>query len=142
MATTADAIILDGLLEHLSGLTLSTPLTVAYPNVDFSPPSTGYLRATHFPNETTQVTLGDTGQNRHTGFLQVSVMWPNGTGDIIPLDIAGEVIARFKRGTVISKGGLSIRIINPPTISPALQDDPFTQYPITIRYQADAANPS
>ena len=142
MATTADAIILDALCARLDALTLASPLEVAWPNVDFDPPAEGYLAVNHFPAITDQVTLGDLGQNRHTGMFQVSVFVPEGDGSIAAMDVAGEIIAQFKRGTTLTSGGLSIRIIQPPYVAPMLQDPPFAQYPVTITYQADASNPS
>ena len=125
MASTADAIILDGLCSHLDGLTLSTPLQVAHPDKDFTPPEAGYLKVTHLPNVTTQEELGDAGRNRHMGLFQVSVMWPEGQGGVVPTDIAGEVIAHFKRGTVITQDGVTIHVDKPPYLSPRLKDTPY-----------------
>lgn len=141
MASTTDAIILDGLCTHLAGLTLSTPLTVAWPDVDFTPPAAGYVRVTFLPNETMQSELGDAGRNRHMGLFQVSVMWPEGNGSVTPTDLAGEIVAHFKRGTVITHDGLIIHIDRPPYISPRLKDSPYTQYPVTVSYRSDNANP-
>lgn len=143
MASTADAIILDGLCSHLGDLTLSPDLQVAWPDRDMDdPPAAGYLRVTFLPNVTTQEELGDDGRNRHMGLFQVSVMWPEGQGSITPLDLAGDIIAHFKRGTVITQDGVQIHIDKPPYLSPRLKDTPYSQYPVTISYRSDNANPS
>lgn len=141
--TTVEAKIADALLTYLGTLTLSQALPIAMPNVDFTPPAGGkYLSAAHLPNATSQVTLGDNGFNRHIGLLQVSVVWPQNAGDIEPKEIAGQVVAHFKRGTVISHDGITLRIVQPPSVAPAIPDPPGYQIPVTIPYMIDAANPS
>lgn len=141
MATGIEASILEGLLARLSSLTLSPAMSVAWPNVDFTPPAAGYLRAQHFPNTTNQVNLGDTGKNRHIGLFQVDVFWPVGTGEIAPKERAALVAAHFKRGTQITQDNLIIRVIQPPTVSGAITGDAFVQIPVFIQYQVDASNP-
>lgn len=142
MALTADAIIFDGLCNHLDRLVLSRALKIAWPDVDFVPPAEGYLRVTFLPNVTVQGDLGTLGRNRHAGLFQVSLMWPEGYGSGEPMALAGEIIAHFKRGTVITRDGVTIHIDRPPYLSPALKDPPFTQYPVTISYRSDNSNPS
>ena len=142
MATGIEAKIFEGLMARLASLTTSPSMPVAWPNVSYDPPATGYLRVSHLPNETDQVTLGASGQNRHTGILQVSVMWPKGDGSIDPLEVAAQVVAHFKRGTSFTQNSVDIRIVVPPSIAAPLDDDPFMQYPVTIQYLADTANPT
>jgi hypothetical protein len=142
MATGIEAKIFEGLMARMASLTTSPSMPVAWPNVSYDPPSTGYLRVSHLPNETDQVTLGTSGQNRHMGLLQVDVMWPKGEGSVDPLEVAAQVVAHFKRGTTFTQNSVDIRIVSPPSISPPLDDDPFRAYPVTIPYLADTANPT
>jgi hypothetical protein len=142
MATYADTSIAEALLAQLATLTLSPAMSVAYPNVNFPPPTAGYLRATHVPNTVNQVTLGTTGKNRFAGIFQVDVFLPINGGISTPMEKAGAVAAHFKRGTTLTKDGISVRIVRPPEIRPAIASAPYLQVPVIIRYQADAANPS
>lgn len=143
MATGIEAKILEGLLARLATLTTTpTAMPVAWPNVVYDPPETGYLRASHLPNTTEQVTLGGSGRNRHFGLFQVDVMWPKGTGNIAPMEIASQVVAHFKRGTSFTQNSVLILINSPPSVAPPIDADPFIQIPVTIEYQADTANPS
>lgn len=142
MATYAETSIAEALLARLATLTLSPAMPVAYPNVTFTPPAAGYLRATHVPNTANQVTLGTSGKNRHLGIFQVDVFLPINGGISTPMEKAGAVAAHFKRGTTLTRDGISIRIVRPPEIRPALQSAPYLQVPVIIRYQADAANPA
>lgn len=142
MATYVETSIVEALMARLATLTLSPALPVAWPNVDYTPPAAGYLRVTHAPNTATQVTLGTEGKNRHIGIFQVDVMLPIIIGISTPMEKAGAVAAHFKRGTVLTKDGISVRITRPPEIRPALQSLPYIQVPVIIRYQADADNPA
>lgn len=142
MAVYVETKIFEGFAARLAALTLSPVMPVSYPNRSFSPPANGkYLRARHLPNTTTQITLGASGFNRHQGLFQIDVMWPLNAGETEPKEIAGAIIAQFKRGTEFTREGLLIRIPEPPSVAPALIDGVSYMVPITIRYQADAANP-
>lgn len=142
MATGIESKILEAFLSRLSSLSLTPAMEVAWPDKPFDPPEQGYLRATHVPNTVTQVTLGDAGQNRYRGIYQVSVFWKRGATEIVAREKADLVAAHFKRGTTLSNGGLSIRIYTPPVVAQTFEDGPYTQTPVTIRYQVDSANPS
>lgn len=142
MATGIEANILAALLSHLSGLTLTPAMSLAWPDIDFEPPAQGYLRATLVPNTVEQVTLGTNGKNRHRGLFQVDVFWKRNAGEIVPREKADLVAAQFKRGTVLTSGGLNIRINRPPRVAQTLESGPYTQTPVLISYQVDADNPS
>jgi hypothetical protein len=141
MATGIEAKIFEGLMVRLGTLSTSPSMPIAYPNVVYDPPETGYLRVTHLPNTTEQVTLGSSGRNRHFGLLQVDVMWPKGAGNVAPMEIAAAVISHFKRGTSFTQNSVLILINSPPSVAPAIDADPYMQIPVTIPYQADTANP-
>ena len=142
MATGIESRILEGLLDHLSDLTLTPAMAVAWPDLHFDPPAAGYLRPSLAPNTATQVTLGTSGRNRYRGLFQISVFWPRNSGGIAPREKADLVAVHFKRGTTISLTGGTIRIYRPPEIAATFPDDPYTHTPVTIYYQADFANPS
>lgn len=141
MATGIEAMILEGLIKHLANRSQYSSLPEAWPNRPFTPVSTGYLRCNHLPNTTRQVELGDNGRNRHIGLFQVDVVWPQGTGSLVPMEVASAIIDRFARGTSFTQDTVTVRIIQPPSVAPALQEDPYIVFPVTIPYQADAANP-
>lgn len=142
MATYVETSITEALLAQLATLVLSPVLPIAYPNVTFTPPAAGYLRATPVPNIANQVTLGSSGKNRFEGLFQVDVFLPQNAGISTVLEKAGAVAAHFKRGTTLTRDGINVRITRPPEVRPHLQSPPYVQVPVMIRYQADAANPS
>lgn len=141
MATYTETKIKRALISHLMGLTLDPAMEIAFPNASFTQPAAGYLRATFVPNTVNQVTLGDLGKNRFLGLFQVDVFWPENKGYVAPTERAGAIAAHFKRGTVVTLDGTTVRIIRPPSIAQALQSAPYIMIPVTIQYQVDASNP-
>lgn len=135
--------IFEALCARLAAGTFTGTPSIAWPNVAFDPPAAGYLAASLFPSEAQQVTLGGSGYNRHTGLFQVSVFLPKGEGEVDVRTVASEVVAQFKRGTDLTSGSFTLRIVRPPTVGPALYEgnSPYVQIPVTIRYVCDALNP-
>jgi hypothetical protein len=121
----------------------TTTAQFAWPNVDFVPPASGpYFRIQSFPTEAVQASLGDGGQNRFRGLWQIDVFAPEGEGLTDGLVLAQAFATQFKRGLALTTtGGLTVRVVKPPVIGPAIIDPPFVQIPVTVEYQFDAANP-
>lgn len=143
MADTTEGIIANLLQAGLDSLTLSPSLAVAWSGQTFAPAPDGngnpvaYLEAQLLPNATITRTINDDGSNRHQGFLQVSVMYPIDKSGIIPaFDIAGLVISHFKKGTVLSGSGVTVRIIQQPFVAPPLPDGDRMRVPVSIPYTA------
>lgn len=51
------------------------------------------------PSQPGVATLGDTGQDRHDGFLQIDLNYPAGSGDVAAYDKADEIARRYIAGT-------------------------------------------
>ena len=136
MATSTDAMIFTALGTHLR--TMADVLPVAGPNVGF--PAAGqtkpgkFLELLFLPNRTRQITLGDDPQQK-LGILQVSVMWPIGSGIPDALDVAGQIINRFKNQTLFASG-VRITISSEPWASSPIQDVDRMKVPVTIPYHA------
>ena len=141
MATYAETKVLEGFADTLDGLGLSEP--IAWPNLPFSRPSSGgYVSLAILPAETTQLTLGASGKNRLRGLCQISVHWPQGQGMVEPTELAGSIIAGFKRGTVITRESMNVRIVRPPYLAGEIQESDWVSIPVSIPFQADVPNPS
>jgi hypothetical protein len=152
MAMSVEAKIAEALFAHLTALPDSP--RVAWPNQSFNPPPAAeaddprlapiarmYLRVDHLPNRTTQAALGDEGQNRHVGLLQVGVMVRSNTGAMQATEMAGQVIAHFRRGVRLYHEGVVVRVNQPPYAAGALQlPNGWSMTPVTIPYLADAEN--
>lgn len=129
-----EARIADILLTHLGTLTLAPAVPVSYPGIPFTPPSGTYLEATIHQNTTLDHFIGDDSTSEYRGLLQVSVRTPAGAGIIAPMDLAGKVAEHFKRGTVLSKDGLTVRVLKTPDIAGPLQEPDRLHVPVTVTW--------
>ncbi|NLS03622.1 hypothetical protein HGP14_09650 [Rhizobium sp. P32RR-XVIII] len=136
MATNTDATIFAALVAHLQGITFSPALPIAGPNVLFpqagQPTPTKYLRLAFLPNRPRPYPIADDPEPRQ-GILQVSVIWPKGVGIIDPLNVAGQIIERFKNKTLFASG-VKITISSEPWAAGPLIEDASVQVPVTIPY--------
>jgi len=142
MATVAGSI-LDALLARVKTLSLSPALPVDWPGFEAELDAHNrdpFLRVANLPNTAEQISIGDTGYNRHYGILQISVMWPVGSGIADAMEAAGKIAAYFKRGTVVEENGLYVRVYRPPTVAPMLVDGTMLQIPVSIPWVCDAQN--
>jgi hypothetical protein len=132
---TTDAKIEAALNAHLNAWP-ERELPVAWANVTFNP-SGNYLRPTFLPARTAPATIGVGGDDRHLGIYQIDVFWKENEGAILPADKAGAVADRFKPGTVLTRGGVTIRILETPWPSPGTQEDGRYHSTVNVAYQAD-----
>jgi hypothetical protein len=136
MATGTDAMIFAALLTHLRIMPGALP--IAAPNITFPAPEQSkpakFLKVDFLPNRTRQITFGPDPQQK-VGMLQVSVMWPKGYGVIDALDMAGQIIDRFKNQTLFADG-IKITINSEPWAASPIQDDDRMNIPVTIPYIA------
>jgi hypothetical protein len=134
--TGVEAQIADALLWHTTQLTTTPATQQEHPNVRFTPVAgTPYLRASFLPNIADRSGISFDSYQDHQGLLQVSVFWPSGRGLIQPMQIASQVVAHFPPGTEIIRNGLVVRIDQPGTIAPPLQEPDWIQIPISVRWR-------
>ncbi|MEJ8571228.1 DUF4128 domain-containing protein [Microbaculum marinum] len=143
MATYDETKVLRALVAWLKTVSFSPALPIAWPNVDFDPPSEAtWLRATWLPAETAPATLGEGGENRHSGLFQVDVFVPLEIGHIVPTEYAGAIARAFKRGSDFTSDGVTVRVVTPPSVLTGYKQPPWYGVPVRIRYFADIPNPS
>lgn len=134
-----EAQIVRALLARLQALALTPALPVAYPDVEFKPPATGmWLEAAIFQAPTEAVSIPHDGWNSYTGFMQVTLVAPENTGQVQTAQVAAQIVNWFKRGTSMIDGATTVTIFKPPYASPTLEDRNTTRTPVTVRYQAFA----
>lgn len=132
MGVNAESDILNGLAAHLSALADIWP--VAWPNIDFTPPSDGkYLRASFQPNRTETPYLEGSAY-RFLGLLQITVVVPDGVGEIIAQAEGSRIARHFGYGTLITSASGDIHITEHPTVSGGLHAGADYELPVTVRY--------
>jgi hypothetical protein len=108
----------------------STP--IAWPNVPYEPSAgTTYVRPQFLPTETVQASLGASGKDETNAVYQVDVVYPRGAGRATLTDTIAD---HFKRGTVLSYNGTSLRVRS-VSIGPAILDGAWVFVPVSIDVQ-------
>jgi hypothetical protein len=115
---------------------LNPALPTAYENVPYTPtPGTAWCRVNLLPAPTEPASIGTNGYTRHEGIFQVSLYYPVGYGPGPALAKADAVASLFARGTELSAGTTSLKVVT-SSRGPALQDADWFHVPITIQWQA------
>ena len=138
MATDTD--ITGALFARLAALTLTPTHQIAWPNVEFTPPSSGkFLRANEIPVSAVAVSVAADGSNEYRGIFQVDVFGPLGAGLPTQKAIAAAVSAQFKRGLTLYGGSTRLDVTG-SFVGPAMVDKDRAMIPVSINYRAFARN--
>lgn len=115
-------------------------LQTAWENKSFLPPeATLWIRETYLPAERRAAAMGTTSQNRHRGIYQVDVFRPAGEGSGEAEETATLIENLFKRGTVISYSGITVKIESASRTT-GRKSEPWYMIPVFIRWRADIDN--
>lgn len=111
-------------------------LPVRWPNVDITPPNESpYLSVDLLPNPSRVVTLGNQGEDEHTGILQIGLFYPiqQGNGDIA----AAEVVLRdfYVPGVFFSHEGQTVQVTQ-FGVTPAKKDGSVFKCFASVYYMA------
>lgn len=131
----SQAIIRAALEGRLKTWADAEPVTVAWENVEFNPPTSAYLRANLLPNDTEMRDL----QGRHRGYIgifQVSIVLPIGVGAAAASGWITELDTLFSTETPITVGSVRIYITRPMSAAPALQDEGRYIVPVSCEYRS------
>jgi len=116
---------------------ISPSLATAWESVPYTPVTgTPFQQVNLLLNEAENPTLGD-GMYRVTGFLQVLLCYPPGTGPKAASARAELIRNQFQRGLGLSSGGTDVLIDRTPTIAQAIIDGDRYRLPVTIYFSAD-----
>ena len=116
---------------------ISPSLATAWESVPYTPVTgTPFQQVNLLLNEAENPTLGD-GMYRVTGFLQVLLCYPPGTGPKAASARAELIRNQFQRGLGLSSGGTDVLIDRTPTIAPAIIDGDRYRIPVTVYFSAD-----
>lgn len=115
----------------------SPVVPIAYQNVGYTPAiGTLYVRASMIPAETQNPSLGDA-MKRYTGIMQLNIYGKDGNGSGANETVSDSLLSYFARGESFVSGGVTVRILQSPSINPPLNDAGWYITPVAIRYQAD-----
>jgi hypothetical protein len=112
---------------------------VAWENIPFTPTAVPYLKPALVPAEPFQAEIGTNGINRHTGFYQISIFVPSGSGVAAINALVSGLCDHLKRGTSLSYGGITVSILKAYS-GPTIQETDWQHVPITIQFRCDSSN--
>ncbi|MBU1306331.1 MAG: DUF4128 domain-containing protein [Alphaproteobacteria bacterium] len=141
MAATVEGAIQEAMLARAASLVLSPVHIVAWPNVNFTKPSSNrYLEVKFVPNTTTRFLIDSSGPHQRMGFLQINIRDALSQGPRI-VDVAGAVAAHFPADLVLSHAlGLTVRITAAPEVNDMMVETnpPGVVVPIMIPWECFA----
>lgn len=145
MSDRAEVAVEYALLSRAQAFAATQGITIALPYIKFDQPNPDptakWLRATFVPADSFALAVGPSGPNQHYGFLQMDVFYGQGVGEIGAMRIAAEISAYFKFGTVMTRDGFSVQVVDVPKIRQSIRDDPWVMIPVRIPYKSFANNP-
>jgi len=122
--------------QRLATWAATKSLPVAWQNVAFTPPAGTYLRAFLLPAETDSPDLQGV-MRTYAGVYQVSIALPEGQGSGAGETLAGEIDALFPLDLRLNDGAVTVQMISPASIGPAIQDGSRYTLPVSFRYRCD-----
>lgn len=121
--------------KKLATWATANSLTVAYENVDFTPPDGAYIRANLLPANTLSETL-DRLHRRYSGVFQVTLMMPRGTGPAAAESLVASLVTEFTPSATITESSVRVYILDPASAASAIQDMDRYIVPVSINYEA------
>lgn len=129
----ADSDILSAALTRMNALTTSLP--IAWPGVDFTPPSEGmWFEVRHFPNESENMSMEGSSKQLFIGFVQVSVLVRPGSGIVDLTAEAEKIQAHFPKGLDLGP----VQVLKRPYQMAPVPDGDRISIPVTVPYRGIA----
>jgi hypothetical protein len=118
-------------------------MTVAYPNVDFTPPAAGYVRLSIGNNGAMFVGLRANREPIRQGIFMATVCWPIGSGLVVASELAGTIFDHYafndnKSGRrIITVDEISIHMMldNTGGVKEMMQGDVYAEIPALIPWK-------
>lgn len=135
--TTEESKIIKALQEHLKTHITDFATTVHFVGVAFKPPTTGkWFVERFFQNRPRSLGLEDSAQQEHRGIYQVEIVWKVGSGLQAQMDVAGEIVAHFAKGTSLTVDGVTVRVEQKPWPLTPINEGDEVRVPVTIPWRS------
>lgn len=109
--------------------------SVSWPNIEFDPAGNAIWAAVHYvPNDPEPITLGELGQDRGTGFLQIDFCVPINTGSVALRAWENAARAYFPAGRTFAQAGQAVRVVSSGMSQLRIVDN-WAKKSFTIRYR-------
>ena len=115
---------------------ITPAMATSFENVAFTPtPGVAYQRSNLLPNTPDDSQIGSK-VFFERGIYQVTLCYPMGNGPAACEARAQLIKDAFKRGTSLVESGVTVIIMNAPSVSSAMIDGDRFCVPVSLRYQA------
>lgn len=123
--------------NHLNTMVGKPP--IAWENTPYDPTKgTLYIRPTNIPGDVSQVTLGESGEDRFIGIYQIDVFGEAGKGRKVVEQMADTIASHFKRGTDLTYNAHSLTVTAVQRRA-GQQSEGWYQIPVEIVYRSTTA---
>lgn len=113
----------------------NTPMDVAWENTRYVPQiGRPYQEPTLLSNDTLQPGNGVSGTTYDHGFYQISLFYPRDEGAGAALGRADLLRSFFKRGVVLSSGGVTVQVEHTPSISGPMNSPDWYKRAVSVPY--------
>ena len=131
----SNALILTAMQKRLAAM--SGGIATSGLNISYTPAAgTPYQEISLLPAKPDNSSAG-TGHHIKSGTFQVLLRYPQGAGAGPAMRQADLIEQHFRRGTLLTEGGLSVVVTETPAQGPGLNVGDRYCLPVSIRYQAD-----
>lgn len=126
------------LAKKLTALALVPATSVAWENIDFTPPKGNkpWLKFTFTPTDPVPATLGQGGTDRVSGFAQVDINVATGSGDTAAMALYQSLYDALKAGVRLTEGQ-QVVVIESTGRSNGRLVDGYYRVSATINFYAD-----
>lgn len=123
--------------QRLAAWAAARPISVAWENVAFTPPSgQTYLKAHLLPAETDSLDLAGA-HRQYLGSFQVSIVFPAGIGAGDAGTIEEALDDLFPVNLRLSQGDFTVQVVSPCSSLPMIKESSLYTIPVRLNYQAD-----
>lgn len=132
---------IEGILNYqLETFKAVNSIDIKYPNKNYSPvEGTPFIKVDFLPATPFSAEIGTEALNRTFGIYQLTLNMPSGKGKYDTIQLLEALESYFKRGTVITYGGISVRITAFKS-SIYVEDPVWFRQVVDINFRADLEN--
>lgn len=125
------------LLDRVDTIVLTPVLSVAYPDVTFTPPNDNkYLEIIHIPNDVDNYAWDNEDAEIYKGLLNINIHWSGNVGNVPVKNIADNIINNyFSKGTILTQGSTKVHIYKKPSVSAPIKNGAYRFVTVKISYQ-------
>lgn len=110
-------------------------LPVAWPNENFTAPSSGYLRVRQVPNTPLRPFLGSDAPHERLGVLQIMVLAPRNQNAAVAQEMAGKIAAHFPADHAMFYDDVMVKVRQAPRVGEVVPEGTYAEVAVEVQYR-------